>query len=294
MLPSPRAHALDTRAGVRLIASGPGGLMAAADLEGGLAMYADRRLIWRNPTADLDDKTRHAARVTDMAFDRFGEHLLVAGTHGVASFDALSGRTDWMRRRRWVFGFLPDLPLSLCRGPESDIIVSWSSGRVERLDNEGNKKRRWFDNAAPASMAYIEGDVRHLVGADGYSLRSWDASVWPPVERASVIGRWVKVMAVPSTGRFLARRLDATLLLNAADLSVVWEAVGPVSHPSIAVFSDRKTVAWLDDHGVSLRDAVDGKQIRRVTFGARALCVAASDNGFVVGLADGMIDHFAP
>lgn len=84
---------LTARAGVRMLVPGPGSVVAAADLGGGLAMYADRREIWRRTDLDLDAKTRASARVTDMAFDLDGESLVVVGSHGVLCLDAKTGST---------------------------------------------------------------------------------------------------------------------------------------------------------------------------------------------------------
>jgi len=282
---------LTARAGVRLLVPGPGSLVAAADLGGGLAMFADRREVWRRTDLDLDAKTRDAARVTDMAFDLDGESLVVVGSHGVVCLDAKTGQTKWARKRRWVFGFLSDLPLTVCSGPESDFVVAWASGRVERMDSRGHKKRHWSDNSAPESMVYIEAH-KALCGVDGYSVRSWDASVWPPLERASIVGRWVKVVGVPRADCFIARRLDAVFALDVRTLDVVWSVPGPVAHPAMAVSPDGAQVAWVGSDDVCVHSVADGSLIRRFVPHARPLSVASDADGWLVGLADGSLELF--
>ncbi|MBS1708434.1 MAG: hypothetical protein JSS65_06885 [Armatimonadetes bacterium] len=280
---------LTARAGVRMLVSGPDSLVAAADLGGGLSMYADRREVWRRTDLDLDAKTRDAARVTDMAFDLDGETLVVVGSHGVVALDAKTGETKWARKRRWIFGFLSDLPLTVCAGPDSDYVVAWSSGRVERMDSKGLKKRHWIDNSAPESMVYVE-SLGILCGADGYSVRSWDASVWPPVEQASLVGRWVKVVAVPGTECFVARRLDAVFCLDVRTLDVLWSMPGPVAHPAMAVSPDGALVAWVGPSAVFVHDVADGKLVHSISPRSRPLSVAGDADGWFLGLADGSLE----
>lgn len=188
-----------------------------------------------------------------------------------------------------MFGFLSDLPLTVCAGPDSDFVVAWASGRVERMDCGGNKKRHWVDNSAPESMVYIDAN-KVLCGVDGYSLRSWDASVWPPVERAAIVGRWVKVVAAPRGNCIVARRLDAVVALDARTLDVVWSVPGPVAHPAMAVSPDGECVAWVGSDDVCVHSVADGSLVRRFVPRTRPLGVAADADGWLVGLADGSLE----
>ncbi|MBX3111595.1 MAG: hypothetical protein KF857_06260 [Fimbriimonadaceae bacterium] len=285
--------ALPGRAGLRMLVAGQGGLLAAADLNGGLRLYADRQEVWCREDLDRDGKTSQAARVTDMEFDLDGRLLVVVGSHGVMCVDTSNGATRWRQRRRWEFGLLADLPLTVCIGADGDFVVSFASGRVERLTMLGRKKRHWHDHSAPQSMSF-DLESKTLFGADGQGVRSWDASVWPPVERAALVGRWVKVVAVPKRPFFVARRLDATVALDTKSLDVLWSVPGPVAHPAMAVTPSGDFVAWIDSDAVVVHNATDGRLVERRVTRHRPLCVVADDAGFVAGLADGTLEEWAP
>lgn len=235
--------------------TGPGGGFEVWDVETGERM------------AVLDA----AARLTSLTFSPDGKRLVGGGADGTVRIY----ETDSARETSRFAGHYSRVIAAVMSPDGRHVLSSSFDSRVVLWDLEASRPSRQIDlTRAPVSLAPLERGESFLVGAADGSLRRWQTEGGrEPAVLLSAGPAVVRLFPSPTGARALAVRADGSAVLvdprSGFQIATFENAFGAnvVSKiDRIQPFSPdgRRIVTLLGSTGAAIRDAHDGKVLRRL------------------------------
>lgn len=277
--------------GVRLVAFSNDGLqIATGDVALELALWRDRKVVYRWDMTGQSRSWHRAERIRAAAFSPDGRSLYVASGENLWCLDTAGGSIKWEHRSRGILAFLRNACLTVVTLPDGTVLSTYDDGKFEIRHPDGTLVARWGHRECPRFVQAVDDGVL-LVGADAFAAGVWDLSSHRQIARLEPGTRIIGFAASIRGPLVAVLTLDELILWDRSGLRDLVHVPMGMGLPCLDVCPTQDLVAVADLDGVGVWDADGQKLARADAKGIRVLSVKFMPEGstLVAGCMDGTI-----
>jgi WD40 repeat protein len=190
----------------------------------------------------INPKLQGPDRIRGIAFSPEGSQMYVACGDTLRAFDLITRNEVWRYQPPRSFGFLILSPVAVAASPVGNVLTVSDGGLVAVLSAAGKRIGQWWDNESPRQFSFSASGTE-IVGADGFSVSTWDAYSGRRISRLRTRER-IYGMALDAIRNLIATRtLHHVEFIDAEKMLPIERISAPVGLPLIAFSTDGRYLA---------------------------------------------------
>lgn len=278
------------KAPVRLILSGPQGLLLTGDTDMQLCLWSNDELLNTWDCRHPDPRRRPHDRLRSAAFSSDGSMFFVASGCQFLAVDVSSGDTAWTYVGREAIPFILSAPLDVKADGGGTVVVAFDNGTFVRLREDGVPLYRRRDNDSPTWLA-IDRDRGQIVGCDSYCVRTWDLETGKRLGRTRIGHHAFAFDYSPVTQMFAIRRRNCVAVAKLGDDGPATTLPTRVGPPLVGLSHDGGTLAYADGNAVAVHFPATGDSALIEGLPDRLVSLHVGPNGSLLwtGHGDGSV-----
>lgn len=224
---------------VKLIQFGSNGVMVTADVDMRLHVWEDNSVKLKLDLRTPNPRHRPHDRIRSVSLDADCRAMAVAAGTRLVVLDSHTGDELWRHQVSEWWPFMLNNPQCVVIGSNHELYVTFDDGSLEKWNqNEG----RIFKRKHRHTPVWFRIDEKQsvIVGADAYSLSSWDISTGS-ISRLTTLPDHAYSFACSVESSTIAIRTTNTILLYDAVSHELREVIDLIPGPPLIAFNPSGT-----------------------------------------------------